>query len=76
MKPDPQTPIEPAGAQWVQGELVRSLMRIQRNTQFLGLVLIPAFLGVLWADAPPLAQAAWAIATAWATGATLRALAP
>ena len=64
MKPDTQTPIEPAGAQWVQGELVRSLMRIQRNTQFLGLVLIPAFLGVLWRDAPPLAQAAWAIATA------------
>ena len=64
VKPDKQTPIEPAGAHWVQGELVRSLMRIQRNTQFLGLVLIPAFLGVLWGDAPPLAQAAWAIAAA------------
>jgi signal transduction histidine kinase len=65
VKPDTQPTIDsPAGAQWVQGELVRSLMRTQRNTQLLGVVLIPVFLGVLWNDAPRIAQAVWALVTA------------
>lgn len=50
----------PAEAQWVEGELVRSLMRTQRNTQWIGFMLIPIFVGVLWSDA------AWVLLLAWA----------
>jgi signal transduction histidine kinase len=49
-----------AEAQWVEGELVRSLLRTQRNTQWLGALLIPVFVGVLWTDANPLLLFAWA----------------
>jgi signal transduction histidine kinase len=49
-------------AQWVEGELVRSMMRTQRSTQWIGLVLIAIVLGVLWDDAPPLLTLAWALA--------------
>ena len=52
MKPDMSPAIAtPAEAQWVEGELVRNLMRTARNTQLIGLLLIPIFLGVLWTDA-------------------------
>src|SRR6185369_13056257 len=51
-----------AEAEWVEGELVRSLMRTARNTQLLGLVLIPIFIGVLYDDAPAGALVAWALA--------------
>ncbi|KQT13695.1 sensor histidine kinase [Ramlibacter sp. Leaf400] len=65
MKPDTKPPIDtPAEAQWVQGELVRNLMRTQRNTQLLGLMLIPVFLGVLWSDASRTMLWVWAVATA------------
>jgi signal transduction histidine kinase len=66
MKPDlPAAIATPAEAQWVEGELVRSLMRTQRNTQFIGLLLIPVFVGVLWADANLGLLCAWAaLATA------------
>ncbi|HEY8360807.1 MAG TPA: HAMP domain-containing sensor histidine kinase [Ramlibacter sp.] len=50
----------PAEAQWVQGELVRNLMRTQRNTQSIGLVLIPVVVGVLWGDTDRGWLAAWA----------------
>lgn len=61
MKPDlPAAVANPAEAQWVEGELVRSLMRTQRNTQFVGLMLIPVFLGVLWSDANLRLLLAWA----------------
>ena len=40
----------PAEAQWVEGELVRSLMRTQRNTQLIGVALVPLIIGVLWDD--------------------------
>jgi signal transduction histidine kinase len=50
----------PAEAQWVEGELVRSLMRTQRNTQWIGFMLIPIFVGVLWSEA------AWVLLLAWA----------
>lgn len=66
MKPDlPAAIATPAEAQWVEGELVRSLMRTQRNTQFVGLMLIPVFLGVLWTDAALGLLGGWAaLATA------------
>ena len=49
MKPDIAAAIAtPAEAQWVEAELVRSLMRTARNTQLVGLLLIPIFVGVLW----------------------------
>lgn len=52
MKPDTSPAIAtPAEARWVEGELVRSLMRTARNTQLIGLMLIPIFVGVLWTDA-------------------------
>ncbi len=52
MKPDVAPAIAtPAEAQWVEGELIRNLMRTARTTQFLGLMLIPMFLSVLWDDA-------------------------
>jgi signal transduction histidine kinase len=52
MKPDVQPAIAtPAEAQWVEAELIRSLMRTARTTQLAGLLLIPIFVGVLWDDA-------------------------
>jgi len=51
-----------AEAEWVEGELVRSLMRTARNTQLVGLVLIPIFVGVLWGDAPTSWLLLWALA--------------
>ena len=52
MKPDVQPAIAtPAEAQWVDAELIRSLMRTARTTQLAGWLLIPIFVGVLWDDA-------------------------
>lgn len=51
-----------AQQQWVEGELVRSLMRTARNSQFVGLVLITVVLGLLWDDASVGALAAWTVA--------------
>ncbi|MDB5874584.1 MAG: putative histidine kinase, classic [Ramlibacter sp.] len=60
MKPDVAPPIAtPAEAQWVEAELIRSLMRTARTTQLVGLLLIPIFLGVLWDDATIGALALW-----------------
>ncbi len=51
MKPEtPHSLGSVAEAEWVEGELVRSLMRTQRNTQWVSLALIPVFMGVLWAE--------------------------
>ncbi|TFZ02504.1 HAMP domain-containing histidine kinase [Ramlibacter henchirensis] len=74
MKPDTTSPIDTAGTQWVEGELVRSLMRTQRNTQLLGLMLIPVFIGVLWTDAPRAALLLWAAATAIMAAARFRVI--
>jgi signal transduction histidine kinase len=51
----------PAEAQWVEAELVRSLMRTARNNQLLGFFLVPMFLSVLWDDAPLIGAALWAV---------------
>ncbi len=63
MKPDTTPAIAtPAEAQWVEAELVRSLMRTARNTQPVGLLLIPVFLGVMWDDATLGVLALWGFA--------------
>jgi signal transduction histidine kinase len=46
-------------AQWVEGELVRSLMRTQRNSQWFALFLLAVILGVLWGDASAIVTSAW-----------------
>ena len=64
MKPVTRPPIAtPAEVEWVDGELIRNLMRTQRNTQALGLLVIPVYLGVLWRDTPLAALLAWALFT-------------
>ncbi|HYF20605.1 MAG TPA: HAMP domain-containing sensor histidine kinase [Ramlibacter sp.] len=65
MKPDTSPAVAtPAEARWVEGELVRGLMRTQRTTQWIGVVLIPVFVVLLWQDAHPVALGAWAAASA------------
>lgn len=60
MKPDlPAAVATPAEAQWVEAELVRSLLRTARTTQLLGLFLIPIIIGVLWSDVAWPALALW-----------------
>lgn len=65
MKPDVVTPAIATAAetQWVEAELVRSLMRIARTMQAVGLLLIPVFIGVLYDDNEPLALSAWVFAS-------------
>jgi signal transduction histidine kinase len=63
MKPDvPPAVANAAEDQWVESELVRSLLTTARTTQLLGLLLIPVFLGVLWNDASWTALAVWVVA--------------
>src|SRR6478752_6884692 len=63
MKPDIAAAIAtPAEAQWVEAELVRSLMRTACNTQLIGYLLIPILVGVLWKSVPPGALLLWALA--------------
>jgi signal transduction histidine kinase len=63
MKPDTSHAVATLGeAQWVEGELVRSLMRIARNSQFVGLLLISVVLGLLWNDASVATLAIWTLA--------------
>lgn len=50
-------------AQWVEGELVRGVVREARNWQFLGLMLAAVVLGLLWNDAPPWLLGTWTAAT-------------
>jgi signal transduction histidine kinase len=70
MKPDiPLAIATPAEAQWVEAELVRSLMRTARNTQLAGLLLIPILVGVLWTDATLGALLLWSLAAVAVAGA-------
>ena len=62
MKPDVTPAIgTPAETQWVEAELVRSLMRTARTTQVAGVILIPIFIGVLFNDDAPAELALWAV---------------
>lgn len=76
MKPDVASSVAtPAEAQWVEAELIRSLMRTARTTQLAGLLLIPIFLGVLWDNASIGALMLWvsaALAVAVARFAVIR----
>ena len=47
-KDTPAPTYAPAETRWVDAELVRSLMRIARNTQVASWLLIPIYLGVMW----------------------------
>ena len=66
--PPAATAATAAEAEWVEGELVRSLMRTQRNTQVIGLFLIPVFVGVLWEEATHGMLAAWSLLAVLAAG--------
>ena len=62
MKPETlPAPTMSAEAHWVEGELVRSLLRTQRNTQWVGLLVMGMVVGVLWSDAPPALLAVWVL---------------
>jgi signal transduction histidine kinase len=60
-----------AEAQWVEGELVRNLMRIQRSSQWLGAVPIAIVVAVLWPDTERGPLLAWAALGALAAAARL-----
>lgn len=63
MKPDTCAAIATcAESTWVEGELVRSLMRTAHNSQFVGLLLIAVVVGVLWNDATVGALLVWSVA--------------
>ena len=63
MKPNTTPGIPtPEQAQWVEGELVRSLMHTARSSQFAGLLVITVFLSLLWDDASFAALTAWTVA--------------
>lgn len=60
MRPDTTPAIAtPAETQWVEAELVRSLMRTARNTQLVGVLLVPVLVGVLYDDNAPVRLALW-----------------
>jgi signal transduction histidine kinase len=56
----PPAPVAFGEAQWVEGELVRNLMRTQRSTQWVGVLLIAIVVAVLWGDARRWPLLAWA----------------
>jgi signal transduction histidine kinase len=63
MKPDTSPAIETqAETQWVESELVRSLMRTARNSQFFGPLLAAVAVALLWDNASPWVLAAWTLA--------------
>lgn len=49
-----------AESQWVQAELIRSLMATASSTQYIGLMLIPIYVAVLWTDATMPVLSLWA----------------
>lgn len=61
MKPDFSPAVATAAeAEWVNGELIRNLMRTARSTQYVGLGLIALLLAVLWTNVNALALGVWA----------------
>ncbi|GAC1599240.1 MAG: hypothetical protein NVS3B2_00060 [Ramlibacter sp.] len=76
MKPDTAPPIETrAQAQWVEGELVRSLLRTARTTRFFGLILVAVVIAMVWDDAPTQLLTAWTAAALAVTAAKVGMLA-
>ena len=75
MKSETLPPPNPsAEAQWVEGELVRSFMRTQRDMQWVGPLLMMVVVVVLWGDAPPALLGAWVAAGLAVAVARLRIL--
>jgi signal transduction histidine kinase len=65
MKPESlPPPTSSSEARWVEAQLVRNLMLTQRNTRWLGVVLLAIFVGVLWADVSPLLLGSWLVLAA------------
>lgn len=67
----PETPLatdSPAEARWVEGELVRNLMRTQRNSLSVGLMLVPVVASVLWEEGRRGWVLAWVAFALAATG--------
>jgi signal transduction histidine kinase len=63
MNPDsPASPYTPAETEWVDAQLVRSLVRVSGNTQVAIWVVIPIYVGVMWDDTQPLALVLWTLA--------------
>lgn len=61
MKPDTTAPVStPAETQWVEVELVRSLMRTARNAQMATVLVVPIFVGVLWGETSTPGLLVWA----------------
>ncbi len=56
--PSPASPLPPE-TQWVEAELVRTLMRTAQQTQFAAWLVIPVYLVLVAGNAPPLALLAW-----------------
>lgn len=54
-------PTPSAEAHWVQAELVRSLMRTQRDTQWVGVLLVAVMAAVLWNDVSHGLLALWVL---------------
>jgi signal transduction histidine kinase len=54
-------PATSAERDWVEGELVRSLMRTQRSTQWLALTLVAIVGGILWDDNYPERVVGWIV---------------
>jgi signal transduction histidine kinase len=52
-------PATSAERDWVEGELVRSLMRTQRSTQWLAVLLVAIVVGILWEHNQPIWVVAW-----------------
>ncbi len=60
MTPDTPAPTyAPAETRWVDAELVRSLMRVARNTQVASWLLVPIYLGVMWGQVDVAGLWAW-----------------
>jgi len=60
MTPDTTAPTyAPAETRWVDAELVRSLMRVSRNTQVASWLLIPIYVGVMWGQVDAAGLWAW-----------------
>jgi signal transduction histidine kinase len=59
----------PAETEWVDTELVRSMMRTARHAQVATSLMIPVYLGVLWGDVDPAALLLWALVALAAAGA-------
>src|SRR5512140_2316853 len=63
-----------AEARWVEGELVRSFMRTQQYTRWVGPVLVAVFAGILWGDVSFTALGLWIAAALGVSAARLATL--